>query len=200
MATTSTVTIGSDTFTVYALTADPNADTDSFWNVRLGPERTAWEAASEDDQNRAMVMAADWMDRALLWTGEKTVSTQDRDWPRDSATCDGEAITDGTTPDNIFFAQAWLAGVVLVDNAAATSSGEGSNLKKVKAGSAEAVFFRPTDLATSSSNVRLPQVAHDFTVCYTEASATSAITPSITGTSATSSFCPEDFDFNEGLA
>lgn len=199
MAITATVTIGSDTFTVYALTSDPNADTDSFWNLRLGAERTAWEDADEDDQNRALVMAADWIDRALIFTGDKTVSTQDREWPRDSATCGDTAIDDGTTPDDIFRAQAWLAGVVLVDNATVTSDGEGSNVKNVKAGTVMVGFFRPTD--GTSSDVRLPQVAHDYTKCYTEAALALGVTaPTVTGTDQESSFTACDDEFSEGLA
>lgn len=199
MATTATVTIGADVFTVYALTADPNADTDSFWNGRLGAERTAWEAASEDDQNRALVVAADWLDRASTYSGTKTVSAQPREWPRDGAlnACLGEAIADGTIPDDIFSAQAWLAGAALVNNAAATSSGQGSNVKKAKAGSAEVTFFKPT--IGTSSDVRLPQVAQDYNKCYTQSAANIA-GPTASGTSQPSSFCESDFTLDQGLS
>jgi len=199
MATTATVTIGADTFTVYALTADPNADTDTFWNGRLGPERTAYEAASEDDQNRALVVAADWLDRASTYSGEKTVAAQPREWPRDNAVnhCLDEAIADGTVPDDIFNAQAWLAGVVLADLSAAASSGEGSNVKKAKAGSAEVTFFKPT--TGTGADFRLPQVAHDYNKCYTD-SAAGISGPSITGTGFPTHFCPDDFGLNKGLA
>lgn len=200
MATTSTVTIGTDDFTVYALTADPNADTDSFWNVRLGAERTAWEAANEEDQDRAMVVAADWIDRASTFTGTKTVSTQDRAWPRDAATCDGSAITSGTTPDAVFYAQAWLAGAVLADASASSSSGTGSNIRSVKAGSAQVEFFRPT--IGEGSDTRLPQVANDYLRCLLQGSGnyTSIVGPTARGTSQTSGFCEDDYELNEGYA
>lgn len=198
MATTATVTIGADTFTVYALTSDPNADTDSFWNVRLGAERTAWEAASEDDQNRALVMAADMIDRSLSFTGTKTSSSQDREWPRDSASCDGTAITDGTTPDAVFNSQAFLAGAILADSTVATGSGTGSNTKRAKAGSAEIEFFRPTQ--GSDSDTRLPQVAHDYVKCLLESAGDPIIGPTVRGTSQTSGFCQDDYELNGGFA
>jgi len=200
MATVTTVTIGTDDFSVYALTADPNTDTDSFWNVRLGAERTAWEAATEDDQNRAMVVAADWIDRASSFTGTKTVSTQARAWPRDDATCSGAIITDGTTPDAVFYAQAWLAGKALADSSAAASSGEGSNIRSVKAGSAQVEFFRPT--IGEYQDTRLPQVAHDYLKCLLEgANATvGLIGPTARGTTRTSSFAEDDYELNEGYA
>tara|TARA_R110002167_G_C12707228_1_gene655084 strand:- start:1822 stop:2424 length:603 start_codon:yes stop_codon:yes gene_type:complete len=200
MAVVDTITIGTDTFSVYALVlTEAVANTDTFWNGRLGAEATAWNAATADDQMRALVAAADWLDRALAFTGTKTVSTQPRAWPRDSATnsCTAEAVTDGTVPDDIFKTQAWLAGALLVDTSASASSGVGSNIKKVGAGSANVEFFRPT--VGTSSDVRLPQVAHDYSGCYTE-SAASLSGPTATGTTQTSGFCEDDFGMNEGLA
>jgi len=200
MAVIDTVTIGTDTFSVYALVlTEANENTDTFWNGRLGAERTAWEAATEDDQNRAMVAAADWIDRALNFTGDKTVASQDRAWPRDNATnnCTGTPIADGTTPDDIFYTQAYLAGAILVDNSAATGGTQGSNIKKVAAGSANVEFFKPT--INTASDVRLPQVAHDYSKCYTESTA-SLTGPTASGTSQPSSFCEDDFEWNEGMA
>lgn len=199
VAIISTVTIGADVFSVYALTADPNADTDSFWNGRLGAEKDAYEGAAEDDQNRAIVMAADWLDRASSYSGDKTVATQPREWPRDGALnhCLDEAIADGTIPDDIFAAQSWLAGVILADASAASSSGEGSNVKQAKAGSASVTFFTPT--TGTGADFRLPQVAHDYNKCYTQ-SAPGVSAPVITGTEQPSSFCEDDYGLNKGLS
>ncbi len=203
MAVIETLTIGSDTYSVYALTS-PNAvaETTTFWNGRLGAEKTAWDAAvvaAVDDEKRALVAAADWIDRALNFTGTKTVATQPRAWPRDNATNCGLAVAAGTTPDDMFRAQAWLAGLILVDNAATTSDGEGSNIKKVGADTATVQFFRPTD--GTSADVRLPQVAHDYTVCYTEAALSGGIGGATSsGTDTESSFACDDFDLNEGIA
>lgn len=200
MAVVDTVTIGADSFSVYALVlTEAVANTDTFWNGRLGPEATAWNAASADDKARALVAAADWLDRASTYSGDPTVSGQPRAWPRDGAVnaCTGDAIADGTIPDDIFYAQAWLAGAILVDNAAAASSGEGSNVKQAKAGSASVTFFRPTQ--GSASDVRLPQVAHDYNKCYTESNANIA-GPTASGTSRASGFCDDDYGLNSGLS
>lgn len=203
MAVIETLTIDSDTFKVYALT-DGNAvsETTTFWNGRLGAEKDAWDAAivaAADDEKRAIVAAADWIDRALNFTGTKTVDSQIREWPRDNATNCGLGVDDGTTPDDIFRAQAWLAGLILVDNAVVSSPGEGSNIRKVGAGTATVQFFIPTK--GTIRDVRLPQVAHDYTKCFTEAALSGGLggaTASGVGTS--SSFDDCDFDLNEGFA
>ena len=194
MGTVATVTIGTDVFSVYALTVDPNTDCDSFWNVRLGAARIAWEAAVEDDQNRALVMASDWIDRASQFTGAKTVTTQAREWPRNNATCDGTAVADGTTPDALAYATFWLAGNILSDNELAFGSGTGSNVKSAKAGSAKVEFFS----STLDSGTRLPQTAHDYISCYFES--TSIIGGTATGTGATSAFDCADFGRSEPLS
>lgn len=186
MGTVSTVTIGADEFSVYALTADPNADATSFWNVRLGPQRTAWEGATTDDQNRALVVASDWIDRAVSFTGTKTVAAQPREWPRDGATCDGEAVADGTTPDDLARATFWLAGAVLDDEDLSGGSGTGSNVKSARAGTAKVEFF------SASSGTRLPLTATDYLSCYTDSS--SIIGGTASGVTDSSSFECDDFD------
>ncbi len=186
MGTIATVTIGSDSFSVYALTSDANTDCDSFMNVRLGAGRTAWEAAVEDDQNRALVVASDWIDRALVFSGEKTVAAQPREWPRDGATCGGDTVAAGTTPDELAYATFWLAGQVLADTSLADGSGTGSNVKSAKAGSAKVEFFSATD------GTRLPQTAHDYVACFSSGGSISGGTA--TGTTATTAFDACDFD------
>tara|TARA_R110000737_G_scaffold47134_4_gene67051 strand:+ start:12871 stop:13488 length:618 start_codon:yes stop_codon:yes gene_type:complete len=205
MAVIDSITIGGDSFSVYALTAgNAVSETTTFFNGRLGPEATAWAAAvtaAADDEKRALAAAADWLDRASLFTGTKTVSTQDRDWPRDGATdgCTGLSITDGTTPDDIFRAQAWLAGAILVDSSAAASTGEGGNIKSAKAGSAQVVFFRPTE--GTSSDTRLPKVADDYARCFTDAGTSAGISaPTFTGTSQVSGATQCDDELTEGYA
>lgn len=199
MAVISTVTIGTDTFSVYALTADPNADATSFWNGRLGAAATAWAAASTDDQNRALVAASDWIDRASTWPGTKTVSSQDRDWPRDGASnsCTGEDVADGTTPDAIATATFWLAGNIVVDPTIVDGPGEGSNVKRAKAGSAEVEFFSAT--TGQAGDTRLPVTAHDYVRCFLDGS-TSIIAPSGSGDDGSSAFDCDDFTRSQGYS
>lgn len=185
MGQISTVTIGSDSFSVYALTSDPVSDADSFWNLRIGTAATAWAAASADDKARCLVSAADWIDRGMKFSGEKTAS-QPREWPRDGADCDGTAVTDGTTPDALALANFWLAGQIIVDTDAAASDGTGSNVKSAKAGSAKVEFFSAT------SGTRLPLTVVDYIGCYTGASSISGGTA--TGVSDSTAF--DECDFN----
>jgi len=188
-----TVTIGTDTFSVYAL-ASAVTDADSFWNGRLGAERTAWEAATTDDKGRALLVASDWIDRGSKFTGEVTVVGQPREWPRDGATCSGTAVTDGTVPDELAWATFWLAGVILADNAAQNSDGTGSNVKSAKAGSAKVEFFSAT------SGNRLPRTAQDYIGCYMEAG-TSLLGGTTTASSSDSSaFDCDDFGRAEGYS
>lgn len=195
MGTISTVTVGTDTASVYALTSVALDDANSFHAVRLGEGTTAWNAATDDDKERALVLASDWIDRSSNFTGTKTSSSQPREWPRDGATCDGDAITDGTTPDELAYATFWLAGQILADNDAPASPGTGSNVKEAKAGSARVVFFT----STVDSGTRLPTTAHDYVGCFLESAAT-IITPSASGTSGTSAFDCDDFERSEGYS
>jgi len=198
--TVSTVSIGSDTFSVYALTASPNVDATTFWNGRIGTYADAWTAATADNQNRSLVMAVDWLDRATgpNLSGTKTVASQDLEWPRDGATCDGTAVADGTTPESIAEATFWLAGSLLSDSSQASSTGTGSNVKEAKAGSASVTFFTPT--INTASDTRLPIVALDYVRCYLDGSGTSLGTGVATGTSCSSSFSANQFDLNNGYS
>jgi hypothetical protein len=197
MAVVDTITIGADDFSVYALAlTEAVANTTTFFNGRLGPEATAWAAASSDDRLKAVAGAADWLDRGTNPSGTKTVAGQPRKWPRDGASCNAVAVADGTTPDDIFKAQAWLSGAILVDNAAAASAGTGSNVKSAAAGSAKVEFFTPT--IGQAQDHRLPQVAHDYVKCYTGAS--SIAVAEGTGDDCDSAFDEADYQRSEGFA
>lgn len=199
MGQIATVTVGTDSFSVYALSSDAVADADSFWNLRLGATATAWAAATDDDKKRALAMASDWIDRSTDWTGTKTVDTQPRDWPRDGATdqCTGESIADGTVPDELAEATFWLAGEIVVDPTIADGSGEGSNIKKVEAGSAKVTYFTQTQ--GSASDTRLPTTANDYLKCLS-ASSTTLIAPAGSGDDDDSYFDPDDFTRSEGFS
>jgi hypothetical protein len=199
MGTVSTVTIGTDTVSVYNLDDGdtPAENLASFWNVRLGDVATAVAAASTDDLNRSLVIASDWLDRAITFSGTKTVEGQDRAWPRDGATCDGTAITDGTTPGELAFAAFWLAGQLLVDPTLAESAGQGSNVKKVGAGSASVEFFTPT--IGSGRDIPIPRVAFDYVKCL-QGGSTSNAGGVASGTDSCSSFSEDGFERSDGFA
>jgi hypothetical protein len=200
MGTVSNVTIGTDVFSVYALTADPVADATSFWNGRLGAEATAWGAATSDNRKKALVTASDWIDRAVgsLFSGTKTVDSQPREFPRDGASYCGTAVPDGTTPDALAFATFWLAGALLVNSSLAGGSGTGSNVKRAKAGSAEVEFFSPT--IGSATDTRLPVTAMDYLKCLFSGAGVSIAAGMSSGVSSSSAFGPCDFKRSEGFA
>jgi hypothetical protein len=190
----STVTIGAVSYSVYALTVSPITDADDYLNAKIGG--SAWAAASADDKARSLVSAARWMDRVATFSGTKTVATQPLEWPRDSATCDGTAITDGTVPDDIALAEFELALALLADSTIQDGTGEGSNVKRAKAGSAEVEFFSST--LGGVNDTRLPQTANDLLKCYFGADPSGFGFSS--GTSDSSAFCDTDFDKSDGYS
>lgn len=196
MGTVATVTIGSDTFSVYGLTSDPVVDFVSYWNGQLGTIAAAVAAASSDNRKRALVMAAQWEDRAVSFSGAQTSGSQPRQWPRTGATCGSTAITDGTTPDNVARAEFELAGILLLDPTQAASTGTGSNVRSVKAGPAGVDFFTPT--IGTQFDTRLPTVANDLLKC-TYGSLTSIVN-SATGTDVEDGFDEDDFERNRGFS
>ena len=159
-----TVTIGANTYSVYGLgNADPVADATEYFAARLGA--ASWTAASADEKSQALVTAVRMMDRAVTWTGTKTVTSQALAWPRDSATCSGTAVDDGTIPDAVVYGSFELALALLEDEAIQDNPSSGSNLKRAKAGSAEVEFFRPTQGQPGLDN-RFPVIVHELISCY----------------------------------
>lgn len=195
-----TVTIGTSNYDVYAWATDAVADATTFFNGLLGTGAAAWSAAATNDKKRALVMAADWLDRATgpLLSGSKTSSTQPREWPRDGASCNGEAVADGTTPDLIATAQFWLAGQLLLDPSLASGTGTGSNVKQAKAGSASVTFFQPTIGGTTDT--RLPITAMDYVKCFFSGAGTAAGVGLASGVDGESAFGTCDFKRSEGFS
>lgn len=194
MAIVTTVTIATVTYSVYGLTADPVGDADDYLNAKIGA--TAWAAASVDDRARALVSATRWLDRVSNFSGTKTVSTQPLEWPRDGATCGSTAITDGTIPDDIALAEFELALALTNDAAAQDASGQGSNVKRAKAGSAEVEFFSST--IGTSADTKLPTVAHDLIKCLLDGSGSAFGGGFASGADCSSSFDDTDFGRSGG--
>jgi hypothetical protein len=194
MGTVSTLTIGSNTYSVYALTADPVNDANDYFSARLGSD--AWTDASTANKKRALVSAVRFLDRAVTWSGEQTdtVTPQPLQWPRDGAACSGVAVADGTTPDAFANAEFEQALIFLDDATEQSSTGTGSNVKRVKAGSAEVEFF--TGTAGTGSETRLPTVVNDLVGCYIESS---GISGGAWGTTEVVDYSKDDFDLSQGL-
>lgn len=200
MGTVTTVTISANTYYVYALTSNASTDATAWHAGRLGAGSTAWAAATADNRSKSLVTASDWIDRAVgnQFSGTETVAGQPRAFPRDNATCNGQAIANGTTPDDIAYAAFWLAGELLVDNNLATSSGTGSNVKRAGAGTASVTFFSST--VGTSQDTRLPITAMDFLKCYFSGAGTVYGAAVATGIDSTSAFSETNFQREDGFA
>jgi len=105
-----------------------------------------WNAASADDQKRALVTVAREFNRQA-WQGEPTTpypSVQPLAWPRSGVVDrNGNPVNSATIPQAIIDGSYELAGAILADVAVASASSAGNSVKRLKAGSAEIEFFRP---------------------------------------------------------
>ena len=120
----------------------------------------AFSALSAQDQDNYLIWASGWLDDYMDWKGDKTVATSGLRWPRCGVyDCDGILIDENTIPDQLKQATAELA-VWLINNAAAGSGGESSNLpegiKRVKADVVEVEFFEDGSADSKSGSDLLP--------------------------------------------
>lgn len=194
MGTTATVTIDAVSYDVYALTADPVQDTIDYLAGKLGA--SSFAALSADDQKRALVSATRWLDR-LQWTGSPTDTTtpQPLEHPRTGLIdCNSVAIDDSEVATGVVEAMFELAEIIAADSTTQNSSGQGSNIKSVGAGSAQVEFFRPT--IGSAADTRLPTVAQDLIRCFL--AGTTITKATATGTGNSSAFDSDDFERSEG--
>jgi len=198
MAQVSTITIGAVNYSVYALTADPVQDADDYLGARIG---NTWSTATTLQKQQAIITATRVLDRAVFWSGTRTDPTtpQPLEWPRDSAKngCTGEAVPDGTIPDEIAHGTFELAYLLFLDATLQESAGTGSNVKRVKAGSAEVEFFTPT--LGSGEETRLPQSVHDI-VSFDGASGLTGFSTGTSTTEGESCFDSDDQFPTEGWA
>ena len=196
MATIEDIVIGSDTFKAYAhLTTgveSPIADADTYLAARIG---STWSTATTLEKQQAIISAARMLDNAVLWTGNPTADPQPREWPRDGATCDNEAVADGTIPDAIAIAQYELANILFLDSTVQDGSGSGSNVKSVKAGSAAVEFFSAT---TGAGETRLPTVVNDLVGCLIEGSTVAGGSFGTSDADSDPGYCKDDFDLTQG--
>lgn len=138
--TISTITIAAINYTSYASVVEADA------RLAVDPTRSAAWAALTTDQKGADLVAATYRLDLLTWKGEKAGGAlQVNAFPRTGLTYkDGTAVTDTDVPQEVEDATILLAGSIALDASNANQGTSGSNLKRVKAGSAEAEFFRPT--------------------------------------------------------
>lgn len=190
-----TITISAVNYTAYAFTSNAVTDADQYWAGRISG--AAWAAATTMQKQTALIQAADWID-SLVWGGTKTVSSQAREFPRDTMMCRGTALTDGTIPDQVVKGEFHLALALIADSTAQSLPGTGTNVRRAKAGSAEVEFFRPTQ--GTAFDLPVPKTAYAFLGCLLASAAASAGEPVAYGTDECSQFTDRNrFGLSEGF-
>lgn len=159
-----------------------------------------WLTVASDDKDRALITAFKVLEN-LVWQGTKTGTPQH---PRTGlVNCNGDDVPSGATAPDVLLAHALLAYDYSQDATLAGSSATGAQLKKAKAGSAEVEFFQK-QLVRGSTGLtdweRLPTTVKDLLKCYTQSGTAGIAGPTITGTSAPSSFTACDSTLDGPLA
>lgn len=156
----STLTVGTNTYILLV-------DADAYLEDSIASQ--AWSFLDDDTKGRALVTAFRMFEK-LVWQGDKTVALQTAEHPRTELTdCNGVDIDSSTVAQDIVDAQVELAYALTQNNSIETSSGTGSNNKKLQAGSVSIEFFNSTDGSGGYSASRFPQNVQDLLKCYLEA-------------------------------
>ncbi len=115
-----------------------------------------WDSATDDTKNDALVTATSMLDRQE-WTGSKTGDPQTLDWPRTGVSDpEGNAVDSATVPQFILDATCELALALIQDLTVQTDADTSSNIKGLKAGSAEIQYFK------GKSGPRFPTIVHEL--------------------------------------
>lgn len=185
----STITIGAVNYTAYASVSEADE------YLAVDPVRGAtWTALTADEKGARLVAATRRLD-LLDWAGSKTgdEGTQENAWPRTGLTYpDGTAVSTSEVPIEVENATILLAGTIAIDAKNANAGTSGTNTKRLKAGSAEIEYFRPT-----SGKALQDESAFGLIRIFLAAfAATSAGSGAYAGGSTkTSSFCDEDMGY-----
>lgn len=133
-----TIIIGGNDYISYASVAEADE------YLAVDPTRSAAWAALTDDQKGGNLVAATRRMDLLNFSGEKVSATQENQWPRNNATCNGNPVPNTGVPIQLENATILKAGTITIDGGSADAGGSGSNIRRVQAGSAQVEFFRPT--------------------------------------------------------
>jgi hypothetical protein len=102
----------------------------------------AWDAATDDQKNRALVQATRELDAYLLWDGFASSTTQALAWPRTglSDPDTGASVSGTTLPDRLIYATSEQARLLLAGDRAAELDQQAQGLKALTAGSVSLEF------------------------------------------------------------
>ena len=138
-----------------------NAEADDYLSDHV--DVATWLAWDRIEQDRYLVTAARMIDRQV-WQGTKyqQAPTQVMDWPRSGLTNEeDQAIDETTIPQFVKDAQCELTIAIGKDSAVQTERNTGSNIKRMKAGSAELELF-----GTRTTGTRFPVIIHELLGLY----------------------------------
>lgn len=178
-----TITVGANTYTSYASVAEADA------YLAVDPTRSAAWAALTTDQKGANLVAATRRLDLLDFSGEKVSDTQETEWPRNNATCNGNAVTSTDVPPELENATILKAGSITLDASQSNAGTSGSNIARVQAGSAQVEFFRPTIPGTALQD----ETVFQLVACLLAGAGSSAGFGCASGTDGTSIFGDADF-------
>jgi len=170
--TIGTITINTTDYDVYISVAEA----DIYLQADL-KRASDWQELGTEEKGQAIITATRRLDR-LNWQGDRSVSSQVLEWPRDISGLDENP------PQELFDATAVLAADIFADNEVAETRDGETNVSSVKAGSVSVDFF------TTKEGVILPKVAFELVGPWLESESSGAATfvSGVTGSLACSSF------------
>lgn len=138
-----TVTAWPGTSGAAANSYDTVANATTYFSGRLGAD--AWTDATTDQKGQALITATRMIDRQR-WAGTQVdYDNSDLAWPRSGVTDRyGNSVASDAIPEDLMIGFYELALSLLEDESVQDTPAGGSNTKRVKAGSVEVEFFRPT--------------------------------------------------------
>lgn len=186
--TITVLNIGGVNYNSYASVAEADA------RIAVDPTRaTAWAALAIAVKEANLVAATYRLD-LLIWQGEKTGgASQINKWPRTGVVYpDGTPVTTTDVPLEVQDATSLLAGSITLSAKNANAGSSGSNIKRVKGGSAEVEFFVGT-LGTAADAPLQDETVFALIGPFLEGSTISSETGALaSGTDGESSFCDRD--------
>lgn len=153
-----TVTIGADTYSVYASVAEA----DTFYNGSV--DVATWTALTTDEKSRSLVTSTRLLDRQL-WQGEKEDPLQALAFPRTGVVdCLGVSVDPADTLAVVTEASIILALAVFTNTALLTTASTIDLTKRLKAGSVEIEKFRASSDEIAAG--RFPLDVMELVGCY----------------------------------
>lgn len=122
----------------------------------------AWETTDDDTKARALITATRLLEKQC-WQGTKTNPAQTLHWPATGAFYeDGSAVDPNTIPPEIVAGTIELAFELTQNVELEGSDSTASNIKSVKAGSAQVEFWRVGGAFGLAGTGRFPPVVQEY--------------------------------------